>query len=57
MGYQSSSTILWMRAEPKNTISPVFVAVAPCAEHVLDWFHLTMRLTVLGQYARGTGPP
>ena len=27
--------------------------VIPEAEHVLDWFHITMRLTVLGQYARG----
>jgi hypothetical protein len=24
----------------------------PHAEHVLDWFHVTMRLTVLGQYAK-----
>lgn len=27
--------------------------VTPTAEHVLDWFHITMRLTVLGQYVRG----
>lgn len=27
--------------------------VTPGAEHVLDWFHITMRLTVLGQYAKG----
>jgi len=27
--------------------------VTPEAEHVLDWFHITMRLTVLSQYARG----
>ena len=24
----------------------------PQAEHILDWFHVTMRLTVLGQYAK-----
>jgi hypothetical protein len=29
--------------------------VTPASEHVLDWFHITMRLTVLGQYARGVG--
>jgi hypothetical protein len=23
------------------------------SEHVLDWFHITMRITVLSQYARG----
>ena len=27
--------------------------VSPEAEHVLDWFHIAMRLTVLEQYARG----
>jgi hypothetical protein len=27
--------------------------IAPAAEHVLDWFHITMRLTMLSQYARG----
>ena len=27
--------------------------VTPEAEHVLGWFHTTMRLTVLSQYARG----
>jgi len=27
--------------------------VTPEAEHVLDWFHITMRLTALSQYARG----
>jgi hypothetical protein len=27
--------------------------VTPASEHVLDWFHITMRLTMLGQFARG----
>jgi hypothetical protein len=27
--------------------------VTPRAEHVLDWFHITMRITVLGQFAKG----
>ena len=26
--------------------------ITPAAEHVLDWFHITMRLTVLSQYNR-----
>ena len=25
----------------------------PEAEHSLDWFHITMRVTVMGQYAKG----
>jgi hypothetical protein len=27
--------------------------ITPASEHVLDWFHITMRLTVLEQYTRG----
>lgn len=27
--------------------------ITPESEHVLDWFHITMRVTVLKQYARG----
>jgi len=27
--------------------------MSPCAEHILDWFHITMRLTVMGQYVKG----
>ncbi len=27
--------------------------MSPCAEHILDWFHIAMRLTVLGQYVKG----
>jgi hypothetical protein len=29
----------------------------PNAEHVLDYFHITMRITVLQQVARGLPPP
>ncbi len=29
----------------------------PQAEHLLDWFHITMRLTVLSQMAKGRGSP
>jgi hypothetical protein len=28
----------------------------PQAEHLIDWFHITMRLTVLGQMTKGLGP-
>jgi hypothetical protein len=27
--------------------------MAPASEHVLDWFHITMRITVLRQFAQG----
>jgi hypothetical protein len=29
----------------------------PNAEHILDWFHITMRITVMCQMAKGLGPP
>jgi hypothetical protein len=28
------------------------VNLTPWAEHILDWFHITMRLTVLRQFAK-----
>jgi hypothetical protein len=27
--------------------------MSPQATHILDWFHVTMRLTVLEQYGKG----
>ncbi|MBA1159278.1 ISKra4 family transposase [Microvirga mediterraneensis] len=27
--------------------------ISPCSEHVLDWFHITMRISVLRQFAQG----
>jgi len=27
--------------------------ISPCSEHVLDWFHITMRITILRQFAQG----
>ena len=29
--------------------------INPEAEHILDWFHIAMRLTVMGQTAKGLG--
>jgi hypothetical protein len=36
-----------------DTVRDVQLYLSPEAEHVLDWFHVAMRLTVLGQYAKG----
>ena len=27
--------------------------ISRCSEHVLDWFHITMKITVLGQFVKG----
>jgi len=35
------------------TLRPLTERITPECEHVLDWFHVAMRVTVLGQYARG----
>jgi hypothetical protein len=36
-----------------ESVRALVADMAPCAEHCLDWFHVTMRLTVLGQFAKG----
>jgi len=33
------------------------LSLNPQAEHLLDWFHITMRLTVMGQYAKSLPAP
>jgi hypothetical protein len=42
-----------------DTVRELPLYLSPESEHLLDWFHVTMRLTVLGQYAKGMvwGPP
>ena len=36
-----------------DTVRELPLYVCPESEHYLDWFHVTMRLTVMGQMARG----
>lgn len=36
-----------------DTVRALPAALLPEAEHILDWFHVTMRITVLQQCARG----
>lgn len=36
-----------------ETVRDLPLYLNPLAEHLLDWFHVTMRLTVMGQYAKG----
>ena len=36
-----------------DTLRELQLAMSPKATHILDWFHLTMKLTVLGQYGKG----
>jgi hypothetical protein len=39
-----------------DTVRRLQTHLGPEAEHVLDWFHLTMRLTVLRQMVKGAAP-
>ena len=53
-GLQMNQDITFLTDGGDTVRNLVFAAdMSPCAEHVLDWFHLTMRLTVQGQYAKG----
>lgn len=36
-----------------DTVRDLPLYLNPESEHILDWFHITMRLTVLGQCAKG----
>jgi len=36
-----------------DTLRKLQLEMSPMATHLLDWFHLTMRLTVLAQYGKG----
>ena len=51
-GLQMNQDITFL-TDGGDTVRNLAADISPCAEHILDWFHLTMRLTVLGQYAKG----
>jgi hypothetical protein len=36
-----------------DTLRALQLAMSPKATHILDWHHVTMKLTVLGQYGKG----
>lgn len=36
-----------------DTVINIAQHMAPASEHILDWFHVTMRITVMQQYVKG----
>ena len=40
-------------SDGEETVHNLQLYLNPESEHLLDWFHVTMRLTVLGQYVKG----
>ena len=40
-------------SDGNDTLRALQLEMSPQATHILDWFHLTMKLTVLEQYGKG----
>jgi hypothetical protein len=51
-GVQETQPLTFLSAGGE-TVRALPVQLHPQSEHLLDWVHLTMRLTVLGQYLKG----
>lgn len=51
-GLQANQDVTFL-TDAGEEIRALTELVTPASEHVLDWFQITMRLTVLEQYARG----
>lgn len=51
-GHQMNQQVTFL-SNGGDTVQDLQLYLNPQAEHILDWFHVTMRLTVLGQYAKG----
>lgn len=51
-GLQMNQDITFL-TDGGDSVRALVANMSPCAEHFLDWFHITMRLTVLGQFAKG----
>jgi hypothetical protein len=51
-GMQLNQPITFL-SDGRDTVRDLQLYMSPEAEHILDWFHLSMKLTVLDQYAKG----
>jgi len=51
-GMQENQQITFLSDGADNVRDLQFI-MHPEAEHILDWFHITMRLTVMNQFAKG----
>src|SRR5262245_3913221 len=51
-GLQMNQAITFL-ADGDDTLRELQLEMSPKATHILDWFHLTMKLTGLGQYGKG----
>jgi hypothetical protein len=51
-GLQSNQQLMFL-SDGGDTVRDLQLYLSPESEHWLDWFHITMRLTVMGQYVKG----
>ena len=51
-GMQLNQQITFL-SDGSDTVRELQLSMSPEAEHILDWFHLSMKLTVLDQYGKG----
>lgn len=51
-GMQANQQITFL-SDGADNVRDLQYMMYPESEHILDWFHLTMRLTVLNQFAKG----
>jgi hypothetical protein len=51
-GMQYNQEICFM-SDGEDTVRQLQWYLNPRSEHLLDWFHITMRITVLGQFMKG----
>ena len=53
-GMQPNQQVTFL-SDGADTVRDLQLYMNPNAEHILDWFHITMRLTVMRQMAKGLG--
>jgi hypothetical protein len=53
-GMQANQQVTFL-SDGADTVRNLQLYLNPNAEHILDWFHITMRLTVMLQMAKGLG--
>jgi len=55
-GWQENQRVTFM-TDGGDTVIRIARDMAPASEHILDWFHITMRITVMQQYVKGVCHP
>ena len=51
-GWQENQHVTFL-TDGGDSVVKMAKNMAPSSEHLLDWFHITMRITVIGQYLKG----